>query len=423
MKQHQPFSLQRGISLIEAVVALAVMAFGLVAIVGVQGTLRSNADISKQRSEAVRIAQERVERWRAFTSLPANAAGAPPGFGNIVTELPFDVPGQNATYVVTTTVPAVQAPEPRTLTVTVAWNDRSGTDTNNPNQQISLTTAIAGIAPELAGSLSLPTNSGAIRRVDGRNPVIPQSATKFTDGTSGFVPPQTGGPKVAWVFSNVTGLIESTCTVPDTTTSATLTLAVLAAANCDSTRTAQLVSGFVNFADLSAQPTEAEAEAPSGLPLNLNMSLTLTSANHPTPGWECFDDSPEVATSSARPVAYFCAIYSNPQRNWAGRLRVGLLPFTTAGSPVWVIGMTGTNPNERLICRYTTLATDGGSNDKNSAHPLDYRLDGMLPGTGLRDQNFLVIRGIDTCPVDPAPDDDPVNSSTRLHQSGLAPYT
>ena len=50
-------AIQRGVSLVEAIVAMAVMAFGMMAIVGLQTTLRQNSDIAKQRSEAVRIAR------------------------------------------------------------------------------------------------------------------------------------------------------------------------------------------------------------------------------------------------------------------------------------------------------------------------------------------------------------------------------
>ena len=56
----------RGISLIEAMVALAVMAFGTLGVLGVQTTLRLNADIAKQRNEAVRIGQETIEAARSF---------------------------------------------------------------------------------------------------------------------------------------------------------------------------------------------------------------------------------------------------------------------------------------------------------------------------------------------------------------------
>ena len=76
---------QRGVSLIEALVALAIMAFGMLGIVGMQSSLRTNADISKQRSEAVRIAQEVIEQRRAFWVLAA-AAGVT-AYADIVTGL------------------------------------------------------------------------------------------------------------------------------------------------------------------------------------------------------------------------------------------------------------------------------------------------------------------------------------------------
>ncbi|MBK9136249.1 MAG: prepilin-type N-terminal cleavage/methylation domain-containing protein [Betaproteobacteria bacterium] len=60
----------RGISLIEALVAMAIMAFGMLGVVGMQATLRANADAAKQRSEATRLAEEKIEQWRSFSVLP-----------------------------------------------------------------------------------------------------------------------------------------------------------------------------------------------------------------------------------------------------------------------------------------------------------------------------------------------------------------
>jgi hypothetical protein len=60
--------------------ALAVMALGMMGLVGVQSTLRNTSDVAKQRSEAVRIAQVEIERWRAFTAL---AGGGGTNYGDM----------------------------------------------------------------------------------------------------------------------------------------------------------------------------------------------------------------------------------------------------------------------------------------------------------------------------------------------------
>ena len=60
---------QGGFTLVEAMVALLVTAFGMLAIAGFQMTLSRSADLAKQRSEAVRLAEEKIEELRAFTSV------------------------------------------------------------------------------------------------------------------------------------------------------------------------------------------------------------------------------------------------------------------------------------------------------------------------------------------------------------------
>ncbi len=354
---------QSGVSLIEALVALAVMAFGLLGVVGMQGTLRSNSDITKQRAEAVRIAQAAIEDGRAFEQL-GSAAGVV-DFADVADVAGVDVTGTNATYtrsavVMPAALPA-SAPRLKTVTTQVSWEDRSG-QTNT----VSLVTSIAGIAPELAGSLALPGDRAATQRPQGRHVGIPQSAVTQTDGTSVFVPP--GGGGLTWVFNNLTGIITSVCQPSLPCVPADLLL----------------LSGYINFAT-GAEPTVVEGELPSDTPpagytvgAEVVMSLPMAS----TVG--CYTE-----TSTAYSLAYYCALPTTTlPRRWSGRSRVTGLPISlTLGDP--------TRSNYK-VCRYTPTATDTPAGG-NASHPLDYA---NVTGP-LSNQNFLVISaGDDT--VSPA---------------------
>lgn len=404
---------ERGVSLIEAVVAMGVMAFGMMAVVGLQVTLRANSDIAKQRSEAVRIAQESLEDWRAFSAIPHTAGVW--AYDDISPDGPTAIPDPNhyynTTYQRTRSVVVQASPPVKTLFVTVTWADRTGAQ-----QSVQLNTFIAGVLPEVAGSLALPFSLGPGRQPSGRNPSIPPTAKNLGDGRSGFVPPQPGGGTVAWVFSNTTGLIVGVCAAAGVANSSLLTSAI--ADSCVATK-AQLLSGFVSFASTAAQPNAAQAQVPSGLPLNLHLSLAgITSGAVPVPGWACFDDG---TTVSAPPIAgtavsYFCAITSGVNGKWAGRSRIDPL----VGG--WSIAANGAGNYK--ICRYTTLADDGSAASKNSDHPLDYTEppDPLLQFYALTNQNFLVISALHVCPTDVAAAGDFVNSNTRLHQDGSVTY-
>jgi Tfp pilus assembly protein PilV len=60
---------QHGIGLLEALLALLVLALGLLATAKLHGHLRLHADIARQQSQAVRLAQEDLERLRAYAVL------------------------------------------------------------------------------------------------------------------------------------------------------------------------------------------------------------------------------------------------------------------------------------------------------------------------------------------------------------------
>lgn len=370
---------QRGVTLVEALVALAVMAFGTLALIGVQATLRQNADIAKQRAEAVRIAQQRVEDWRGITSVIA-VAGT--DYTDIVDTGPTAIAGLNTTFNRTETVQTSADPRVKTLTVDVTWVDRTG-----QNQSVRMNSSIAGVAPELAGSLAAPMDLAYTRNPRGRNAAVPIGSVDIGDGTSKFTPP--GGGTVAWIFNNVSGFITQVCT----------------SGVCVDVR-ARLLSGFVRFATDPVQPTPAQAEVPPSTAFGVSVSVVQTA---PVTGVvACYEDL------TASYVEYFCAVpvgaLSLP---WSGQSRLGGLALAAS--------IADSTATAYRVCRYTPHALRDNTlvvptDMRNVDHPFNY----VLVVGALLNQNFLVIRAGDGTTAFDCPDDDSstpfVDGATWHHQ-------
>lgn len=313
---------QRGVSLLEAVVALAVMAIGAVGIVGLQVSLRHNADMAKQRSEASRLAQETIEQARGFTSFSPVAGQVDwsmPANGAVTTHA-----GSNTTFTRTVTVvargEADDDPRSKTLHVRVAWTDRKG----DP-QAVELNSIIAGIAPELAGSVLAPMRSTLLKRPGWRHPSIPLAAIDNGNGTSTFVPPS-APPGVQWIFSNETGLILKDVCPP-------------APASCVDKVP---VYGFVRFATNPAGPTPADAEAPSSPVIPGVQVIVDQTAPYGPQTVACYHEAGSTA------IAYFCAIPVNAlavQLAWSGQSRVDGLTLAT--------NVADATASAHRVCRYT----------------------------------------------------------------------
>ncbi len=372
---------RRGVSLIEAVVALAVLAFGMLGVAGLQGTLRGNADGARQRTEALRIAQSRIETRRSFSTLPAGGGIA---YAGIVDRSAVTVDGKNATFTIVeevTDVGGATDPRRKALTVQVSWADRTGVA-----QTVQLATVIAGMAPEHAAVVTVPATSTAVQLSRGRHAGVPRAAVDQGDGTSRFVPP--GAPAdTAWVFSNISGWIVETCTL------GTCTPAEL-----------QLLSGFVRFAALGGEPSTSEARNPTGVRIpGVIVAVTLTD---PVAIVACYIDEP----IGQNYTEYFCALPVNAgSKLWSGRSELtGLGPLATNISDV--------TAGPLRVCRYTTLRNNAAQVPPlpNAEHPYNYA---AVVGS-LANQNFLVMSGGDNitafaCPDDPA---TPPTGRTWHHQ-------
>ena len=193
----------RGATLVEALVAMAVMAFGMLAIAGVQQTLRVNADISKQRSEATRLAEIAIEEIRT-------AAGSGGASFDAIADMASDsktYPGDNTTFTLQKTVTRSDDNRRLTAYVLVRWDDRTGTQ-----RQVVMHDMLTRVDPVLSGLVSAEKPLTPVGRRKSRHPTIPIDAVDLDERTSKFRPP-TAGP-IFWIFNNSTGEITHRCETP-----------------------------------------------------------------------------------------------------------------------------------------------------------------------------------------------------------------
>lgn len=388
---------QRGATLIEAMVAMLIMAFGMVALVGLQGQIRRTADLAMQRGHATRLAQEEMERLRAFAALnPVDLLSVnDQAYQNIAARDVADAsPGVgNTKYRLQRNVQNVAEPQHAILRVTVSWLNRDG-DT----EFAQVDSMIAAVDPGLSGSLALPPDGNPTRRPGGRNQAIPVAAKDLGDGRSIFKPPAMASG-VAWVFNNVSGVITKRCTgISTSATTADLTLADVSS-YCTADVNDFLLAGYVRFSTGDVP----NPESPLSPALPLNLGIAAAAEGNPVPSHECFDNAPAAADATqTQGVSYYCAVSPFMDRtppSWDGRLNVLDLPL--GGS-------------DYKVCRYSA-DYDGDKKLSNAEHPLNYA---KVTGPLTR-QNFLIVRATRACPAGHRVDPDQghfFDSATIEHQ-------
>jgi type IV pilus modification protein PilV len=366
----------RGVSLVEALIALLVVAVGVVGLLKFQSNSRLNSDVARQRTEALKLAQNEIEQMRS-----ANAVADIQSASRSIA--PDTKNPANATFQVAREVNASAAAS-KTVQVTVSWTDRSGAA-----QQVVISSLISVQPPALTGALAVAHRSADTLPLNGRSADIPAAAHDLGDGRSVLKLDSTQTD--VYVFDNRSGRITSTCSGMQRQTRQ---IVVGDLTSC-TTIAAVLLSGQVRFS-LTAPP---DAARPVDAPLALSMALTLSGGPYPRPA-QCgaesmktvsyFEDGqqrraavPLTATPTSwavaswvelgeRFTAYHCVVVGKgiPAR-WSGSLSVA--------PRGWALGNTA---NDFKVCRYTAQT------------PEAY----VDVTTSLAEQNFLVIRGDQTCP-------------------------
>jgi Tfp pilus assembly protein PilV len=394
---------ERGLTLVEALIAVLVLALGLLVVARLQPQLRQHAELARQRSEATRLGQQELERLRSFATIDATPGQlALADLVDAVRLVDADEAGSNTRYRIVRRVDATTVAHARTVDVTIEWPDRSGVP-----QNVRLTSLIAAIDPALSGAATLVPHGTGLRGIAGRSIQVPLDARDLGDGRSALKP--TSGATEAWVFDNRTGMVNLRCS-GIAADRATQDLSTADLSTC--TRlVGMVVSGEVRFSAAVPPAPEAANDAP----LPLSMVLALDGSTPPIAPW-CGAEAmktvsyvvagdlrieavPLAATPASRGlttwtdrgerfVAYRCVVVPPVGvRTWSGR--------TTIVPSGWTIGVGGT---DWRVCRYASDQDGSGAVDANAEHPAIYQ----NVDRALARQNFLVVRGDASCP---APDD------------------
>ncbi len=204
---------QLGFTIIEALIAMAIMGFGILGLAGMQAALSRNADVAKQRTEALRLAQEKIEEYRSFTgvashpvvatqSVPASNIGVNwntlPADGN-------DIIKTNADYARAWSLSGTASDPMRSLNVVVGWTDRASDPAS-----VALTTVVAKSNPADAGFLAFPLPQNTIlKRPKNRNFDIPIPSIDLGNGKSAV---NFKDPGKYILFDNISGDVTNLCT-------------------------------------------------------------------------------------------------------------------------------------------------------------------------------------------------------------------
>jgi type IV pilus modification protein PilV len=152
---------QRGIGLIEVLIAAVVIAVGLMSLASLQGELMHSSGESKARSEAVKLAEEKLEEFRNNISKSDFDLDLGAGTGN------DSINGSNATFARSWTLTDATSPDRKNIAVNVTWGGASADETVNMVSEVvwsdpGKATDYATDGNGLAGKAPSPNNNSSI---------------------------------------------------------------------------------------------------------------------------------------------------------------------------------------------------------------------------------------------------------------------
>lgn len=333
----------RGFTLIESLIALLVVGAGMLMLSVTQTKLVQNADLARQRGEATRLAAEKIESSRAYTTITGTGAAAWNGLAG-----GSDTSSSNTAYSRSWTLDGDIGQPMRQINVAVSWTDRAGAA-----QSVNLGSVISRTDPADVGSLAFPLPANTtLKRPKNRNLNIPVPARDLGNGESVV---QLAN-NFAVVFSNESGYVVKTCNFVVNT--------VADLAGC-TTASAYIVAGYISLSGTATFPAS----------LGVNTSLVSGSTAISCSVSNAVDQTSQATINGY--TYYLCVVsVAAVGSPWSGRFQLS--------------GMAaGTN---YLVCRFQYPAAAGVSSNQRNVQPYSNVVE------SLDQQNYIVTSG-SSCPT------------------------
>jgi len=198
--KHSIIKTQKGIGLIEVLIATVVVAVGLLAVASLQGKFMSSSGGSKTRAEAQVLAEQKLEALRNNVTITGyrdlNADGVVDAATITATDSPV---GTNASFTRTWTITDVAPPVPpftaadpklRKISVQVGWDANGDGTITPPDEAVNVVTEMAWIDPAKAAEYAAANASGGTSSVASprQNASEDVAAEKVIGGTALTIP-------------------------------------------------------------------------------------------------------------------------------------------------------------------------------------------------------------------------------------------
>ncbi len=134
---------QNGISIIGAMIAMLILAIGIIGLIQLQSVVIRNKAIAAQHSEAIVLAENKIAEFRNFSKIPVTSGST--AYDDIVSGT-SSVTRNAVSYTLSWTVTEVVNPPHKVVSVSVTW-----TDSTNENRTVTLSSQISPVDPVTSG--------------------------------------------------------------------------------------------------------------------------------------------------------------------------------------------------------------------------------------------------------------------------------